>query len=198
MSKKNNVAFILVIIFGISTIIFAIQSIQVRNWKDFRLSFLALVSFSIPFILRYIANKKKIVLPSYFQEIGLIFLFLTQYLGELRKFYLKIWWWDLLLHIIFGIYAVLVALYLTQGIIIRDKIATVNRFRFFNSIFSLSFSIALGTFWEIFEFLGDVLFKTNMVKGGLEDTLTDLIVHLLAAFLTSVIYYYHHNMEGSR
>lgn len=42
----------------------------------------------------------------------------------------------------------------------------------------------------MFEFVGDYLFKTSMVKGGLEDTSTDLLVKIIAAFITSIIYYF--------
>ena len=64
------------------------------------------------------------------------------------------------------------------------------RFTLFAIIFAFSFSIALGTLWELFEFVGDYLFKTNMVKGGLEDTSTDLLVKVVAAFITSIICYF--------
>ncbi|WP_192875367.1 hypothetical protein [Clostridium taeniosporum] len=57
-------------------------------------------------------------------------------------------------------------------------------------IFAFNFSITLGTLWEMVEFLGDYLFKLNMVNGGLEDTASDLLIKILFAFITSIICYY--------
>jgi len=59
----------------------------------------------------------------------------------------------------------------------------------FSAIFAFSFSVALGTIWEAFEFSGDFLFKTGMVKGGLEDTSTDILINIAASLITSAYYY---------
>lgn len=168
----------------------AIISITSKEWKSLVLSLLAIICIMLPFIITKIANKKNIVLPSNFQSISIVFLFFAQYLGEIQKFYDIFWWWDLILHAIFGSYAVLIALYSIRGIIIKEEKTTKKRFVIFTLIFALSFSIALGTLWEIFEFVGDYLLKTTMVKGGLEDTSSDLIVKILAAFITSITCYY--------
>ncbi len=42
----------------------------------------------------------------------------------------------------------------------------------------------------MFEFTGDYLFESSMVKGGLEDTSTDLIIKIVVSFITSMICYY--------
>ena len=45
----------------------------------------------------------------------------------------------------------------------------------FVALFSLAFSVAIGAFWEIFEFTMDSTFGLNMQKTGLVDTMWDLI-----------------------
>lgn len=179
----------LVIILELVVLSTAIYSVASSQWKDFFLSLLAMISFFVPFIIMQFTNKRRITLPSSFISISLIFIFLAQYLGEINEFYLKFWWWDLILHIIFGVYAVIIALKLIQGIAVSDQASTIQRFGIFTSIYAFSFSIALGTIWEMFEFIGDNIFNTNMVKGGLEDTSIDMIVKIIAAFITSFIYY---------
>lgn len=178
------------VLFEMLLITTVIGSIISRQWKDLSLSLLAIVSLMLPFIFTRFAMKKRIKLPSSFQLISLLFIFMAQYLGEIKKFYLIFWWWDLLLHAIFGSFAVIVALYSIKGTIRKEKAMTDHRFTLFTVIFAFSFSVALGTLWEMFEFLGDFLFKSGMVKGGLEDTSTDLLVKIIAAFTTAVIYYY--------
>ena len=192
-NKTSKFAILLAILFELIIVISFFISITANQRKSLWISLLAVICIFLPFIISYIANKKAVVLPPSFQVITLIFIFLAQYLGEIRKFYMKLWWWDLLLHFIFGSYAVITALYLTHGIIIRDQNISEKRFTIFRIIFAFSFSITLGTLWEVFEFLGDYLFKTSMVKGGLEDTLTDIIAKVLSAFITSIAYYYHKN-----
>lgn len=56
-------------------------------------------------------------------------------------------------------------------------------------IFSFSFALAIGVLWEIFEFSMDQVFGFNMQKSGLIDTMWDLIVDALGAFLSSLAGY---------
>ncbi|EGW39583.1 hypothetical protein [Desulfosporosinus sp. OT] len=178
------------VLFEIILIVTAFVSIATKQWNNLFLTLLTIVCLILPFIITRIANIKNLVLPSSFQLITSILVFLAQYLGEIMKFYLVFWWWDLLLHAIFGSFAVIIASSLIKGSIRKEQETTEQRFTLFIIIFSFNFSIALGTLWEMFEFLGDYLVKTNMVKGGLEDTSTDLLITSLAAFITSLICYF--------
>lgn len=180
----------IVVLFEIILMVTAIVSIATRQWKNLSLTLLAMVCLFLPFIITRMANIKNITLPSSFQPITLVLIFLAQYLGEIKKFYLIFWWWDLLLHAIFGSFAVVIALYSIKGTIKKEQETTEQRFTLFTIIFAFSFSIALGTLWEMFEFTGDYLFKSGMVKGGLEDTSTDLLIKIMAAFITAIICYY--------
>ncbi|MDV3429318.1 MAG: hypothetical protein LIR50_20215 [Bacillota bacterium] len=190
-NRNSKLAAAIAVLIEIILITSVILCIISKQWSKLALLFLAVVCIIVPFIITGIADKKDIVLPSSFQLISVLFVILAQYFGEIKNFYLTFWWWDLLLHTISGSYAVIIALYLIKGIIIKEKDATMQRFTFFALIFSFCFSIALGTLWEMFEFTGDYLFKTTMVKGGLEDTATDLIVKIIAALITSIMCYYH-------
>lgn len=189
-NQNSRLSVGIALLFEIILIVTAIDSIATRQWKNLTLSFLAIVCLMLPFIITRIANNKNILLPSSFQSISLVFVFFAQYLGEIQKFYLIFWWWDLLLHVIFGSFAVITALYSIKGTIRKEQKTSEQRFTLFTIIFAFCFSIALGTLWEVFEFTGDYLFKANMVKGGLEDTATDLLAKILAAFITSIICYF--------
>ncbi len=56
-------------------------------------------------------------------------------------------------------------------------------------VFCVSFSLAAGSLWEIFEFFMDVTFGFNMQKTGLYDTMTDLIVNFLGACVVGLWVY---------
>jgi len=168
----------------------AVMGIATRQWKTVYLTLLAMVCLSFPYIITYIAHRNNIVLPSSFESITIVFVFLAQYLGEIRHFYQVFWWWDLLLHALFGSCAVIIALHSIEGITRKEQDTSKRRFTIFIIIFAFSFSITLGTLWEMFEFTADYLFKSNMVKGGLDDTATDLLIKISAAFITSIIFYF--------
>ncbi|HBV86430.1 MAG TPA: hypothetical protein DEF42_07215 [Desulfosporosinus sp.] len=191
MNNHNNKSAIgLAVLFELILIVTALVDILSREWKTVLLVLLAMVCLILPFIITWIANLKNIMLPSSFQIITLIFIVLAQYFGEIMNFYQIFWWWDLFLHAIFGSYGVIIAWHLMRGVIRKEQETTNQRFTLFRSIVAFSFTIASGALWEILEFMGDYFFKTSMVKGGLEDTSTDLIVKILAAFITSTFCYY--------
>jgi len=190
-NKKSKLAIGITILSEIIFIVTIILNIVSNQQNNLSLLFQAMIYIILPFIITYIANKKNLMLPSTFQPISVTFILLTLYFGEFLKFYSMFWWWDLFLHGSFGCYGVIIALHLLQGIIQKEKYVSTKRFATFSLIFAFCFAITLGTLWEIFEFLGDYFFKTNMVNGGIEDTATDLIVKIVAAFITSIIYYFY-------
>lgn len=194
-NKYNKYAVILAVLMQAVLIFSLVTSFIQNNTKTLWLSVLTIACMFLPFIISHIAYKKKLIIPTTFNLVSIIFLFCTLFLGEINNFYMKYWWWDLMLHAVFGIYMVIVSLYVTRGMIRREIDISRNRFGLFAVIFAFSFAVSLGTIWEMFEFLGDFIFKTGMVKGGLEDTATDLLVKIIAALLTST-YFYLKNRES--
>lgn len=189
-NRNSKLAIGMAIIMEIILICGVIFNIVLKQWGYIYLYCIASVCIILPFVLTKIANIKEIMLPHSFQFAFLVFILLANYLGEIIQLYTKFWWWDLFLHGIFGSYAVIIGLHLTEDIIIKPKEITEKRFGIFRLVFAFCFTITLGTVWEILEFLGDYFFKTDMVNGGIEDTATDLLIKMLGAFITLTIYYY--------
>ena len=189
-NKNSKLAIRLAILFQIIAISTLIIKIISKQWNDLYLLLLVVICILIPFTITYVANKKNLLLPSSFQIVSLIFILLAQYFGEFLQFYTKFSWWDLFLDGSFGCYAVITILHLIQGIITNENGVTKKRFIIFSGILAFCFAITLGTLWEIFEFLGDYFFKTDMTNGSLQDTITDLMVKVVLALTTSSIYCY--------
>ena len=67
----------------------------------------------------------------------------------------------------------------------------------FIALFAFAFAVAAGTLWEVFEFTVDQIFGTTMQKpmlgdpSGLTDTMWDLIVDALGAFVISAFGWWH-------
>ncbi len=125
----------------------------------------------------------RIILPVEVELAVTTFVFLHFLLGETANYYLRFWWFDKLLHISSGILVGMV------GFIIIYFFLYTNKLRanpFMVVIFSVSFALAVGAVWEIFEFIIDIVFALNMQKSGLNDTMGDLIVDFLGACIVGV------------
>jgi hypothetical protein len=131
-------------------------------------------------------------IPPEFQAIGIIFVFAAIFLGEIRDFYLRIWWWDVALHasasLLLGIFGFLLVYVLNENSRIH-----VHLHERFVALFAFVFSLSVGALWEIFEFGMDHVFGTNMQKpmpgdpSGLTDTMYDLMVDTLGAATVSLL-----------
>jgi len=156
---------------------------------------LGLIVMMLPSML---ARKWKIVLPDVIVVLYYIFLYCAIFLGEIFDFYYRIPYWDTILHAFSG--AMLGALgFVIVDFLNRDRNIKVSLSPFFVSLFAFSFALAVGALWEIYEFSFDALLGLNMQKhttaGGvaligseaLRDTMEDLIVDGIAAFLVATV-----------
>lgn len=187
-NKKDKFPVILAALFGIIILITCIFNIIEKQWDKLFLSLLAFICLPIPFVLGFISRVKKIQLPNNFQLVTLIFNFSAQYLGEILHFYESFWWWDMLLHGIFGSYAAIIGMNVVKGVIRKEADVSEERFFTFKTIFAFTFSITLGTLWEMFEYIGDLVLKTDMLTGGIHDTASDLLIKIFACFVTLIVY----------
>jgi uncharacterized membrane protein YjdF len=70
----------------------------------------------------------------------------------------------------------------------EKRIKTTPRFVM---LFSFCFAVAIGALWEIVEFTIDSSLGWNMQKSGLVDTMWDLIVDAIGAFVVSLSGYFY-------
>ena len=134
------------------------------------------------------------------------FCFASLILGDVANFYSRFAWWDTILHAISGV---------LMGIVGYAIINTFNRvderrLRYsplFVVAWIICFSVAVGTMWEIIEFVTDGLFGLNsqefyassgtfdtvqprIGRDALWDTMVDLILDLLGAIIIAVVGYF--------
>ena len=130
-----------------------------------------------------VERKFRIILPVEVEFALTTFIFLHFILGEASNYYIRFWWFDELLHISSGILIGLVGFVIIYFFLYTNR---VEANPLMVVIFSVSFSLAAGVIWEIFEFLMDLSFGFNMQKSGLVDTMTDLMVDFLGAFVVGI------------
>ncbi|MEX0916905.1 MAG: hypothetical protein WDZ90_00030 [Candidatus Paceibacterota bacterium] len=156
-----------------------------RSWLTAFITFLALGIVFSPYIL---GRNMQVHVPLEFELLLNIFIYSSIFLGEVRGFYTKFLWWDIVLHVGSGIalgflgFLLLFSLYQSGRLDMKPSLI---------AFFSFCFALALGALWEIFEFMMDSLFGFNMQKGGLVDTMWDLIVDALGAFVVALSGYFY-------
>lgn len=155
------------------------------------------VAIHIPDILE---RHLKRDIPSFMVTMYIIFLYCAIFLGEVRSFYYLIPNWDNFLHTFSGMMLGSLGFSVITILNKTDKIP-LNMSPFFVALFAFCFAVTIGVFWEFYEYLFDGLLGLNMQKFMLEDgialigrealsdTMTDLFVDALGAFIMSVIGY---------
>jgi hypothetical protein len=160
LDKKRNeimLSYILKFMLVLATIWACMQ-------KDNFLIFSALLSVIAILMPALISKKWHLVLPLEIDLIVTAFIIVHFLLGEIGEFYIKYWWFDLLLHSYSGFIIGLI------GFIWSYMLFSVNNVKsqpWFIATFSMSLAMAVGTIWEIFEFSMDQLFGFKCISQDL-------------------------------
>ena len=150
------------------------------------IAFAGCLTFAMTFAPWIIERRLGVQMPIELTLVTCVFLYAAFALGEVEGFYARFPWWDLMLH---GFSAFIIGLI---GFLLVYSFYMTHRIRvapIFVALIASAFAVTIGTVWEIFEFLMDWLFGLNMQKSGLIDTMTDLLVNIIGAFLAALIGY---------
>jgi hypothetical protein len=136
----------------------------------------------------WLSRWLEIHLPPEAELLAIVFLYSSLFLGELGDFYERIPWWDTLLHTSSGFLMGLLA-YILVFVLNKTPRSSLNLSPPFVALFTISFAVATGGIWEIFEYGMDQIFGLNMQKDGLHDTMEDIIVNFIGASVFGFIGY---------
>lgn len=189
--KKHPKRSILTSVLLFTLLIALIEALRLQIW----VSVLTIVVISALIFLPMIIGKwSKIDIPIVLEIFSVLFIYATLFLGELKNYYVKFWWWDILVHtssaLMFGLigFIILYVLYKTGKIKTNPK--TI-------AMFAFAFALSIGALWEIVEFSMDRYIGTTMQGNSLKDTMLDLIVDSLGALFSAVMgYLYLKNESG--
>ena len=167
---------------------------------------LALVLYNVPSFVQW---RFHVYVPSTIHIFILIFIFAHFVLGEVARVYQQSAWFDKILHATSGVAIALIGFSLVN-IFNTSSNTHLKLSPFFVAFFSFCFSLAVAALWEIFEYSIDSLFSTNMQRYippeeirqamelqqiekpqgyGLIDTMSDMIVSTISAFVVCVFGY---------
>ena len=137
----------------------------------------------LPIVL---GRRFQVYIPPEFEALAVVFIFASLFLGEVRGFYTRFWWWDAALHTTSGFLLGILGFLLVHVLNEKEDIDLYMKPRFV-ALFAFMFAMGLGAIWEIFEFAMDGIFGMNMQKSGLNDTMWDLIVDAVGALAISIL-----------
>lgn len=178
-----------------------VRDVLIKNYDGLFIVILTLVLTFYPNILE---RRFRVYLPSSIQVIITLFIFAAQYLGEVRNFYEKFWWWDIMLHTTSGFVLGIIG-FMFVYLLNKNYSTNVTLSPIFIALFAFCFAVMIGAIWEIYEFSMDRLMGFNMQKfreagqDGLIDTMVDLIVDSIGALIVSILGYLNikENKQGS-
>ena len=154
-----------------------------------------LLIFFITFLPILLGNRFQVKIPPEFEVLSVIFIYASLFLGEVHGYYVRFWWWDLVLHTSSGFLLGILG-FLLVYVLNEKKEIDLDLKPEFVALFAFVFAIAFGTFWEIFEYAMDQVFGMNMQKSGLRDTMWDLIVNSAGALVISILGWGYLRKEG--
>ena len=172
----------------LSLMVASVLSAMSGNWGH---AFLCLAAFFLALVPFVLAAETPLYLPRIFSMFVALFVYATLYLGEVHRFYYSVWWWDVMLHsgsaFTFGIIALIIMLLaFNKKQLVASPLIVAT--------FVLSFALALGLLWEIFEFTNDQLRGTDMQhvkETGIVDTMKDEIVDVVGASAAAALAYFY-------
>jgi len=177
----RGISLLLKIILAVGAVLEAIQG----NWLNAVATTGVIIAAFFPMLVGY---RFHVRIPPEFELLAVIFVYASLYLGDLHGYYLKYWWWDILLHtgsgLILGIFG-----FLLVYVINEHEDLEMHMKPSFVGLFAFMFALGMGCIWEIFEFALDQYMGTETQNGSLVDTMSDLIVDGIGAFIISVLGY---------
>lgn len=144
----------------------------------------------------FLSKRLKIRIPPEFEVLAIVFIYASLFLGEVRGYYVRFWWWDVLLHVGSGFLLGLLGFLLVHVLNELENIE-MHMKPAFVALFAFMFAVGMGALWEIFEFAMDQLFGLNMQKSGLIDTMWDLIVDTIGAACIALLGWRYLKRRGS-
>ena len=194
------VAPIVFLIFQIATTPTIVENVDERVKSDYILMLLECCLGIFAMLLPGMLTKKfKLEISGKIYYLYVFFLYAAIFLGEVREYYYKIPYWDIILHAFSSVMVGFLGFSLID--ILNHNNNRVTLSPFFVAYFAFCFAVQVGVIWEIYEFSADGLFGTDMQKyklqgnmlltgrEALRDTMEDLIVDTIGAFFASSIGY---------
>ena len=168
----------------------------------FHISFLWVIAmwYAIVYSLEKITWLKYTLV---FETTLLVFIILSSYLWTALWFYDIFWWWDKMLHFMYGFCFAFIGYKIIESVF---KKRGVKNQLFITVAFAFCFAVAIWGIWEVLEYFFDKIWlffygeevwtplvQTSPGLNTIDDTMNDIIIETISALiLNSMLYAYYH------
>lgn len=166
-SKRNMTIYLILRALVIVTLV---RQVILGNWNNVFLCALTLILFVLPAVIE---KKLNLALPDALQIIILLFIYSAEILGEINEFYIVIPHWDTILHTLNGFLCAAVGFSMID-ILNQKEFFHATMSPLFVALVAFCFSMTIGVMWEFFEFGMDYVFKTDMQKDDIVQTISTI------------------------
>lgn len=157
------------------------------NLNDLKVSGIIFLLLILPYLLNiFIKIKDKYIFMYY------LFMLLSVIFGQFYRFYCIYWFYDKIVHFISGILTSFISIDIANFYKINNNV--------FKVIFVVSFTSFVAVIWEIVEYIVDLICETDLQWfhiTGINDTMVDMIVAIVASILFAIIYVLYKMVGGS-
>lgn len=147
---------------GLRLLVIGMMILQIFN-KNFENVFLCLLTLMLMLMPSVLQATLKIEFPSLLEIIILVFIFAAEILGEISAFYMKLPYWDTILHTLNGFLCAAIGFSLVD-IMNRERKLKFEMSPLFMAITAFCFSMTIGVLWEFLEFGVDTFCNLDMQK----------------------------------
>ena len=164
---EQPVVFVLYFVLRALVLVTLVRSAFLGHYEHMMLCVLTLVLLLVPSLIEHTLD---IELPDLLESIILLFIFAAEILGEIDAFYIRIPFWDTILHTTWGFLCAGIGFALFD-ILNRSDSSKIKLTPLYMAVSAAAFSMCIGAFWEIFEYLADSLICVDMQKDTLVQTI---------------------------
>jgi len=167
-NKKSSFTWYL-ILRGLVILIMILRFLR-GDFESVFVCLLTLILFTVPY---WINQKLKIEIPNLLEITIFLFIFAAEILGEIQNFYGIFKYWDTILHTLNGFLCAAIGLSLIDILNNSEKFH-INLSPAFVALVAFCFSMTIGVMWEFFEFGADSIFKYDMQKDRIVQTISSV------------------------
>lgn len=164
---EQPVVFVLYFVLRALVLVTLFRSAFLGHYEHMMLCVLTLVLLLVPSLIEHTLD---IELPDLLESIILLFIFAAEILGEIDAFYIRIPFWDTILHTTWGFLCAGIGFALFD-ILNRSDSSKIKLTPLYMAVSAVAFSMCIGACWEIFEYLADSFIGVDMQKDTLVQTI---------------------------
>ncbi len=164
--KQGSGVAVVYVVLRVLVVAVLVHAIITKQWHNVVYCVLTLFMFLLPSIIE---RRLKIELPSALEVVVIIFIFAGEVLGEVAELFIKVSYWDLILHTTTGFLMAAIGITLIDVLNQSPKI-NMSLSPFFVAFVAFCFSMTIGVLWEFTEYAVDQRFGGDMQKDVIVST----------------------------